>query len=247
MKKLIIIITFLFLQQFALAQCLPDRHSTSWYDGWASCSASASPNPARGVSHWIMYNFGKPYSLSTTTLWNSNDPAHLDYGIQGYAVDYSLDGTNWTTLGTFAAEKASGSPFYEGIEGPDFDEAIAQFVLITALSNYGGNCFGFSELRINLGTSTNGIDTEKITDAFVYPNPFTHRLNIKFFTGSHDQTALLNIYDLTGRLLFTKSVSDITEQGEISIENSEMKLVPGMYSIEIISGSMRKINKIIKI
>lgn len=247
MKKLFIIIITGLLLQTAFAQCLPDRHSTSWYDGWASCSATQSPNPARGISHWIMYNFGEPYSLATSTFWNSNDPAHLEYGLQGYAVDYSLDGNTWTALGTFSAEKASGSPFYEGTEGPDFNKAVAQYVLFTALSNYGGNCYGFSELKINIDSTTNSISEEKPLDFVAYPNPFTDKLNIKLFSTPENKKALINVHDLTGRIVYSKTISGLVENNEITLENQEMKLVAGVYTIEINNARIKTIQKIIKL
>jgi hypothetical protein len=247
MKKLLFIIAIVLLTQTMNAQCFPDRHSTSWYDGWVSCSASQSPNPDRGISHWIMYNFGKPYCLTTSTMWNSNDPAHLDYGMHGYAVDYSLNGVTWRSLGTFSAAQASGSPFYEGAEGPDFEEAIAQFVLITALSNYGGNCFGISEMKINLKAEGNGIDDKPITEIIAYPNPFTDVLKIKFFGNSSALQSFVDIYDLTGRIVFTKTFTLPQSNGEISISNDEMNLVPGIYNLYINNGKDMKVLKVVKI
>lgn len=246
MKKLfIIIISCLFLQT-AFSQCNPDRHSTSWYDGWVSCMATQSPNPARGISHWIMYNFNEPYSLSTSTIWNSNDPAHLDYGIQGYTVDYSSDGLLWTSLGTFSAEKANGSPFYEGIEGPDFNKAVAQYVLITALSNYGGSCYGLSEVKFDLGSGSNGIFNEAETSMVIYPNPFTNKFTIKFFREGTERLNSVTIFDLTGRIVYFNQISIPVDRNEVILDNQEMKLVPGIYTIEIKTDQSMKTMKIVK-
>ncbi|NTW23517.1 MAG: T9SS type A sorting domain-containing protein [Lentimicrobium sp.] len=247
MKKLLFIIVAALFTQTINAQCIPDRHSTSWYDGWVSCSALQSPNPDRGISHWIMYNFGKPYCLTTSTIWNSNDPAHLEYGLQGYAVDYSLNGIAWSSLGTFSAGQATGSPFYEGTEGPDFNNAIAQFVLVTALSNYGGSCFGISEMKINIKAEGYGIDDKPITDIIAYPNPFNDVLNIKFFMNSTSLQAFVNIYDLTGRIVFNKAFTLPQSDGEISISNDEMNLVPGIYNLYINNGKDMKVLKVVKI
>ncbi len=247
MKKLLFIIAIVLLTKTINAQCIPDRHSTSWYDGWVSCSASQSPNPDRGISHWIMYNFGEPYSLTTSKIWNSNDPAHLEYGLQGYAVDYSLNGVTWSSLGTFSAPLANGSPFYEGTAGPDFGNAIAQFVLVTALSNFGGNCFGISEMKININADGNGIDEKSMTEIIAYPNPFTDVLNIKFFRNSTSLKAFVNLYDLTGRIVFTKTFTLPQSNGEISISIDEMNLVPGMYNLYIINGKEMKVLKVVKI
>ncbi|MBL0007782.1 MAG: hypothetical protein IPP25_11575 [Saprospiraceae bacterium] len=83
MKKTIFLIAALVgLSQMVFSQCFPNRHSTNFYDGWVSCEAAPSPNPARPVSHFIMYDFGKVYKLGQMTIWNSNDPAHLDWGMR---------------------------------------------------------------------------------------------------------------------------------------------------------------------
>lgn len=247
MNKTFILAILMTISLENYAQCLTERHSTSWYDGWASCSASQSPNPARGISHWIMYNFGVPYRLTTSTLWNSNDPAHLDYGLQGYTADYSTDGISWTSLGTFSAEKATGSPFYEGTEGPDFDEAIAQYVLITALSNYGGSCYGFSELKINLANTANGISDEMEAPVIVYPNPFTDKLNIRFFNAESEKFYSVTIHDLTGRIVYQTYKDLSTESNDILLDNQEMKLVSGIYTIDVNTNRSKKTLKIVKL
>ncbi|MFH1120888.1 MAG: T9SS type A sorting domain-containing protein [Bacteroidota bacterium] len=247
MKRLLFIIVIVLLKQTINAQCFPDRHSTSWYDGWVSCTASQSPNPDRGISHWIMYNFGEPYSLTTSKIWNSNDPAHLEYGLQGYAVDYSLNGITWRSLGTFSAPPANGSPLYEGTEGPDFGNAIAQFVLVTVLSNYGGSCFGISEMKINIKAGSYGIDEKTMTEMIAYPNPFTDVLNIKFFRHSASSQAFVEIYDLTGRNVYNKTFTLPQSEGEVSISIHDMNLVPGIYNLHIRLGKEMKVFKVVKL
>lgn len=247
MKKFVFLLFIMLLIQTINAQCITDRHSTSWYDGWVSCTALQSPNPDRGISHWIMYNFGEPYSLSTSKIWNSNDPAHLEYGLQGYAVDYSLNGITWRSLGTFSAPLANGSPFYEGSEGPDFGNAIAQFVLVTALSNYGGNCFGMSEMKINIKAEGNGIDEKTMTEIIAYPNPFTDVLNIKFFRNSASLQAFVDLYDLTGRNVYNKAFTLPQSEGEVSISIDDMNIVPGIYNLHINCGKEMKVLKVVKI
>ena len=247
MKKFVFLLVIMLHIQTIDAQCIPDRHSTSWYDGWVSCAASQSPNPVRGISHWIMYNFGEPYSLTTSKIWNSNDPAHPEYGLQGYAVDYSLNGVTWTTLGTFSVPMAGGSPFYEGTEGPDFVNAIAQYVLVTALSNYGGNCFGISEMKINIKAGSYGIDENAMAEMIAYPNPFTDVLNVKFFRHSASLKAYAEIYDLTGRNVYSKVFALPQSEGEVSISIHAMDLVPGIYNLHIRLGKEMKVFKVVKL
>lgn len=232
MKKILILTIVILIYLSGNTQCIINRHSTSWYDGWVSCSASQSPNSARGVSHWIMYNLGEPYSLTTSILWNTNDPALLNNGIQGYAVDYSLNGNAWTSLGTFVAEKGSGSPFYEGITGPDFKNTIAQYVLITVLSNYGGICNGFSEIKINLGTTPNGITQKQTHELVAFPNPFVNQVGIRLFGDSKIENLSIEINDMMGRIVFTMNDCAISSGNDIILDDSLGDLLPGIYLLK---------------
>ncbi|MFZ1676528.1 MAG: hypothetical protein WAT91_04595, partial [Saprospiraceae bacterium] len=118
MKKLIFLfVAFVLFQHVTTAQCFPNRHNTNFFDGWISCEAAPSPNPLRPVSHFIMYDFGKIYKLGQMEIWNTNDPAHLDWGMRDVAIDYSIDGETWTTAGTYTFQQASGLSTYEGGPG----------------------------------------------------------------------------------------------------------------------------------
>lgn len=163
MKQNLIITLILlsFSANLAIGQCYPDRHNTNWFDGWISCETAPNPNSAYGDSHWILYDFNESYDLGQMQVWNSNDPSHLDYGMQEVAIDYSLDGIDWIQLGNYEFEIASGKSIYEGFQGPDFDGAYARYVLVTGLSNYGGECFGLSEIRIAVEEST--VVTEEVS------------------------------------------------------------------------------------
>ncbi|MGB4849280.1 MAG: hypothetical protein WBP41_15250, partial [Saprospiraceae bacterium] len=139
MKKLIFLfVAFVLFQHVTTAQCFPNRHNTNFFDGWISCEAAPSPNPLRPVSHFIMYDFGKIYKLGQMEIWNTNDPAHLDWGMRDVAIDYSIDGETWTTAGTYTFQQASGLSTYEGGPGPDLAGVEGRYLLITAINNYGG-------------------------------------------------------------------------------------------------------------
>lgn len=167
------------------AQCHPDQHSTNWYDGWASCEKSISPNPERGNKHWIMYDLKEVYALGGTKIWNINDPKHLDWGVRKIYVDISTDGENWTEVGEFTIGQAPGLNQYEGEEGPNLEGFDGRYVLITAKNNYGGECFGFSEIRIeaqetSIISSTSDLNENQCLKVSAFPNPFVERFEILF-------------------------------------------------------------------
>ena len=54
----------------------------------------------KGVSPiWIQYEFDAVYKLHEMWVWNSNQMVELDigFGAKDVTMEYSLDGTNWTT------------------------------------------------------------------------------------------------------------------------------------------------------
>ncbi len=143
-----VLVLLTLLARPSLAQNAPDRMSTNKEDAWMSCTPTANPNPVRGVSHWIRYDLGTSRQLNASTFWNINHPDHIASGIKDFAVDISADGTLWQNVGTYTLAQANASGFYSGTTGPDFNHATGRYLLITALSNYGGPCYGFAELRI---------------------------------------------------------------------------------------------------
>lgn len=236
------------------AQCFPDRHSTNWFDGWISCEESQNPNPERGMSHWIMYDLGRPWLLKDIHIWNANDPAHLDWGIQEAVFEYSLDGINWETLDSMVIAQATGLPNYEGGSGPDFNEAEAQFILITAKSSWGGECVGFSEIRINADQLVGSSDITQISnrcfDLLVTPNPFTYRADVIVRTQCEGDIQYV-LTDLYGKNVKSGVIQRwaLQQQGnyrEARISLKGEQLTPGSYLLQIVSGKEIEVIKIIR-
>ena len=109
-------------------------HSQQSTDMWLSSATDPGP-------WWIQYNLGQAYTLHEMRVWNSNQAIEplLGFGVNGVVVEYSLDGENWTTLeGVTNFNQATGQPDYQANTTVAFNSAIAQYVRITALSNFGG-------------------------------------------------------------------------------------------------------------
>ncbi|MBP6540934.1 MAG: hypothetical protein KA234_11430, partial [Saprospiraceae bacterium] len=73
-----LLVWFFCTGSLVMAQGYPDRHSTGLGDGWLSCQEAANPNPIRGNGHWIMYNLGHNYAMTTSTIWNFNTPERIN-------------------------------------------------------------------------------------------------------------------------------------------------------------------------
>ncbi|MEL6986377.1 MAG: T9SS type A sorting domain-containing protein [Bacteroidota bacterium] len=247
MKNLIIYSLLCFVTLQLQAQCYEDRHSTSWYDAWVSCELKANPNPENPESHWIMYNFGQPYKLLDSKVWNINDPAHLDYGFRTVKVEYSLDGVEWINHGKFTFEQGMGESRYEGFEGPNLEGVDAQFLLLTAIDNYGGNCYGFGEIKINVEASTvstNNLDRiNTCVQVKAFPNPFTESATIEV-KSQCNENVLYSIRDIFGKVI---------EEGNLGSGNLNSRrsfgspnLPSGQYIIQINQGEHSLYHKILK-
>jgi len=129
---------------------LTDQLDNRTDNNWLSCALTANPNPARAASHWIQYDFGQKYILYTSHIWNYNVANGFQQGFETAAIDYSMDGINWTELGSYNWSLADGSSDYSGFTGPDFGGIEARYVLITCLDPAASEpCRGFGKLLIN--------------------------------------------------------------------------------------------------
>ena len=123
-----------------------DQHAVETPTMWFSSPvAGASPT-------WIQYQFDAVYKLHQMLVWNHNSNVEMvvGFGAKAVTIEYSLDGTAWTTLGTtqeFA--RAPGVATYTANTTVDFAGVTAKYVRITIASNWGGivKQSGLSEVR----------------------------------------------------------------------------------------------------
>jgi hypothetical protein len=249
MKNLFILLILSVSFQLTLqAQCFPDRHNTTWYDGWVSCEASDNPNAIRGQSHWLMYDFGYVYKMGQMHVWNTNDVEYLDWGLRTVVIDYSLDGVTWTELGTFDFDQGTGKSTYEGFDGPDFDGIEAQYVLITAIDNFGGSCFGLSEVKIRVdGTSVVSTEEPELTQGcltvHMYPNPFVTRTQLKITTRCDDDV-FYGIRDALGKVVIPEQK---LSGNTVNLEFSDRNMAAGVYFLSVRQGTQIKQQRLVKI
>ncbi|MCH7559572.1 MAG: discoidin domain-containing protein, partial [Planctomycetes bacterium] len=121
-----------------------DLHSIEPADMWLS---SDEPNGA-----WIEYEFDKVCKLHEMWVWSHNGMMEsvLGFGPKDVTIEYSTNGTDYTTLGTtheFA--RAPGAVDYAHNTTVDFGGATAKYVRLTTNSNWGNilDQYGLSEVR----------------------------------------------------------------------------------------------------
>ena len=122
-----------------------DLHSINVTDMWLSSPLDTGPA-------WIQYEFDRIYKLHEMWVWNQNQAIEstIGYGFKDVSIEYSVNGTDYTTLGTgheFA--QAPGTPAYAHNTTVDFGGVTAKYVRLTANSNWVGlvNQYGLSEVR----------------------------------------------------------------------------------------------------
>jgi hypothetical protein len=193
-----------------------------------------------------MYDLGYQYELGQIHLWNSNNPKNLDRGIKKMIIDYSTDGENWTELGTYDMEMANGKTTYEGFDGPDFEGIEARYLLLTAQSNWGGECVGFSEIRIQVH-GVNAIDENLLSDApgiTIYPNPFTTSFKAEITTKNHEDI-VYHLIDVYGRELMNGKIKQPLETNYLSIQGTGLQ--SGVYYLIVQQGETLSRNAVVKV
>ncbi|MHC4510505.1 MAG: discoidin domain-containing protein [Planctomycetota bacterium] len=121
-----------------------DLHSTEPTDMWVS------GNELQGA--WIQYELDKVYKLHEMWVWNGNQVLEplFGFGFKDVTIEYSTNGVDWTALaGVPEFARAPGTDDYAHDPTVDFGGAAAQYVKLTAASNWGGILpqFSLSEVR----------------------------------------------------------------------------------------------------
>ena len=181
MKNIFILLLCALAKQLQAQMCNDDTHSTNSFDSWVSCQTATNPNPARGNSHWVMYDLGYVYSIGPTYFWNFNVMGQTNRGMKNLIIDYSLNGTNWTQATTFQLSQATGLPTYIGEFGPDLNEIDARYILITATDTWGtSGCAGLSEVRFDIqGVVSNEDIIDPVLTLDLFPNPAESFISIR--------------------------------------------------------------------
>ena len=121
-----------------------DLHSMTDTTMWLSSKTGPQPT-------WIQYEFDGIYKLNEMWVWNYNVmvEATLGFGIKDVKVEYSANGTDWTSLGDMQFTQAPAADGYAHDTTVDFGGVAAKYVRLTVKSNWGGLApqFGLSEVR----------------------------------------------------------------------------------------------------
>lgn len=107
----------------------------------------------KGNSPEFIYDAGHVEKLGLLYIWNYNASGDTGSGLKEVKISISEDGEVWTEQGTYVLAQASGD---DGIKATnqengdpiDFGGKSGRYLKIEAVSNYGGEGYGLSELRL---------------------------------------------------------------------------------------------------
>lgn len=134
-----------------------ETHTASSSDMWLSSGMN--------FENLIVFNLDGTYPIDSMKLWNYNSADGLNNGIKEFTVYYTTGepcntqgtengdilnfyGGDWKELGKFTLPMAEGNDSMEASLTIDFGGIHAQHIRIFPNSNYGGDSFGLSEVRI---------------------------------------------------------------------------------------------------
>jgi Concanavalin A-like lectin/glucanases superfamily/F5/8 type C domain len=121
-----------------------DQHSVAATDMWLG-------TPSGGEPIWIQYEFDRVYNLHEMLVWNYNSQFELvlGFGVKDVTVEYSVDGTDWTSLGDVELAQGTALATYAANTTIDLAGAAARYVRLTVNSGWGmmSDQVGLSEVR----------------------------------------------------------------------------------------------------
>ncbi|HOS48484.1 MAG TPA: T9SS type A sorting domain-containing protein, partial [Bacteroidia bacterium] len=155
-----------------------------------------------------------------------------------YSVERSNDNIHFEPISTVNAKNNSENS-YQHVDNSLPDGKYFYRIKIKSLS---GTEF-YSETRIiEIGTPVR--NQEKLEVKSVYPNPFSSKFTISYFT-NYDAVSRFKLISMSGQTLFTSEKMD--KAGENTFEyTDELRLPPGYYLLNVISGTQTFTSKIYK-
>jgi hypothetical protein len=118
-------------------------HGTNSATMWLSAAVDMEP--------WLMYEFDNVQKLDHLLIWNSNTTSEgfVGWGIKDVKIECSVDGMNWTPLeASPQIDRAPGQAPYSTPQAIDLGLALAKYVRINILSNWGGLLMQYSVAEV---------------------------------------------------------------------------------------------------
>jgi len=192
---------------------------------------------------WFAIGFGN-LDMQGTDVFRTNGSTIVDAYSSGNAlpaqdsssqdwtlVSNTVSGSNRTIVATRANNTGDSDDHIFSASAGSLSVIYAKGTS-TSYAYHGGNR-GFTTLSVTLGISEN-----KLLSFEMYPNPVSDVLNIQLPTGT--DKAEVGVYDYTGRLVSTKTVS--SNDSTLDVQN----ISKGIYIIRVATNSKIGVQRFIK-
>jgi hypothetical protein len=199
-------------------------------------------NAVNGGDSWVDANLPLPVSLvsfraekfqdrSTSLNWTTVSEINSSH----FLVQRSADKKSWTTIGRVSA--AGNSQFIENYQFIDenvyngLDSRLDVYYRLQMVDLDGQQKNSPIE-NVNFGKD--GSKSSELA-LLVYPNPATDGVQVEWNGQNSVQPTLLELYDITGKLVLTQKVSENANQEYIDFGAAKMST--GLYLLRILNGS----------
>jgi hypothetical protein len=154
-----------------------------------------------------------------------------------FIMERSIDGKTFTNIGKIKTQGNSSNSYVYGFtDYIAFAKSPTLYYRLKMVDNDGR----FSYSTIVSLTKNNADELSKVT---VYPNPFADKLALSFETTTATN-AIVEISDISGKILFTKSYTTHNGLNTISIESTILDA--GVYFISLQTTNQKQVIKSIK-
>ena len=109
--------------------------------------SSGDVDGRRDLTPTLTFDLGKPRQVGSVRIWNYNEANWTSVGLEEVEFSYSLDGQSFSPLGVAILEQAPGDDDDSGRVVSLAKAVEARFVRLHALSHWGGERCGLSEVR----------------------------------------------------------------------------------------------------
>jgi hypothetical protein len=87
-----------------------------------------------------------------------------------------------------------------------------------------------------------------VTKISTYPNPFTDQLNIEFYNNAAGNKVVVDLYDMSGRLVYRRNAGSMpVGQNKLNLNVENSGFTPGVYVVKlVVNGQTLNTAKLIK-
>lgn len=182
---------------------------------------------------WFYGHYTATYTIGDRTVYlNSWD----NYTKIVYIDDVKAD-ANGEIYIDFSTTEASPWAFYGGMIVESFDD----YDMLTSTA--------VVPLENELTANRSGGQGNSLVKVSTYPNPFVDQVNFEFSNSRKSDQALVEIYDLSGRLVLSKSFNNLPAgRNTLTLDLSDHRLLEGTYISALKVGEeILEVTKLIKV